>query len=182
MRLMSKLSLAAALAFAAIGIAAPTGAPALNADGVIRLAVEANTVATSPVINCKGSLGYPHNSTHVTGTVNTQVKLDCDAPVAELASRVQLWYRTPSVPALIAGTPQLVADSGWRSDYWSMKHRNNAARPTCVPGEYMGTATVRVVAPPGYVPPTQTVNGATPWRTINCVVPTSEVDFPLGVR
>jgi hypothetical protein len=171
-----------ALAFATVGVAVPAAAPALTAGdltGAVRLKVAADVAAASPVITCKASIGWPHNSSHVPGTVNSQVKIDCDAPVAELGSRVQLWYRVPGAPALLAGAPQLVADSGWKSDYWTAKHRNNAARPTCVPGEYMASGTVRVVAPPGYVPPRQEPSGSTTWRLVNCVTTTSEVDFPV---
>lgn len=155
------ISLIAAVTLApAPASAAPTGSassiklttisthPATTVNGVV---VPAQTIV------CTITAHFPHKSSHVPGTVNSEAQIVCTAPVAFLALTMGLLRNGTPVP----GAPVTNSNAGQAS------LRNNFATP-CVTGTYVNAATGFVQFPPGYVPPGGSVIHSSPPVPITC--------------
>ncbi len=89
------------------------------------------------VISCAILGRYPHYSTHVAGTVNWVVKVECTRPVANLEFRLELrWDNEP------------MTETGWVS-LGDTGGEDNVAT-LCLNGWWHGQAQLRLTPPPGY--------------------------------
>jgi hypothetical protein len=123
-----------------------------------RAALTVNGVVTPAVtIVCTLTALYPHKSSHVPGTVNSQAQIVCTAPVAALGLTMGLIRDGTPVP----GAPVSNFNAG------QMSLRNNFATP-CVTGTYINAATGAVQFPPGFVPPAGTMIHSSPPIPITC--------------
>lgn len=129
------------------GLTAVLGAPAAQAAGV--------------TIHCTLSvLQYPHNSTHVGGTVNWVDTVLCDAPVTKIAISARLVDLTNGRTNSTSGI----------ASYGSVTGQANAALP-CQPGNYQGNGASTVYFPPGFSPATHSSEGAGLVKYLNCKEP-----------
>jgi hypothetical protein len=117
--------------------------------GIARQAVAQQT------ISCTLSIGNPHKSTHVPGTVNVVATWTCTAPVSSLSMTVRLFRNGVRV-----------AQRSFSNSGRSFLSGNAAA--SCVSGNYRGNATGTVVFPPGYEPPSSTLFVRSPLKSITC--------------
>lgn len=93
------------------------------------------------VISCNLNVQNPHNSTHVPGSVNVVVTVQCTSQVAAIALRSALYYEGG-----------LVSDSGSSTSTGVAFKQSNAAWSPCVSGSYVGWGSTNVQFPPGYTP------------------------------
>ena len=114
--------------------------------------------AASGGVVCSLELDYPHNSTHVRGTVNVVARVVCSSPVSSISLSPQLYPPVPYAP--IAGTPVIVADTS--------SAQANAASTFCTNGTWQGWASWSVVFPPGDTPPTGSGAAFGPTAPITC--------------
>lgn len=114
------------------------------------------TDSTQSVITCTIQAQYPHDSSHVPGTVNEVGTITCTSPVSSLSITVELYY-----------SGVLVASSS-KSNGGQAFIAHNAAT-SCVPGYYQGRATGYVVFPPGYVPPSGFIGHTSPSVFVDCI-------------
>lgn len=115
-----------------------------------------NSIGSDDVIDCTIKANYPHDSGHVPGTVNAVSTIFCTAPVTSL-----------SIETSLDLGPVQVA-SGSNSNGGSAFIQTNAAT-TCVPGEYDNIAHGDIVFPPGYEPPTATINASSGYQPVACL-------------
>ncbi len=109
----------------------------------------------SSVITCTLKVNYPHNSTHVGGTVNVTSEIKC-------TSNVDSIY-------LSTGLRGAQSSNGWSQKFITNYHSSNAAA-TCKNGTYWGVGSGTVTFPSGYSPRVQNVDGAGGSRAVNCKV------------
>lgn len=107
------------------------------------------------VITCTPKVNYPHNSSHVGGTINVQVTMSCTYPVDKISITASLWR----------GNSMLKAVNG--ISYGKASNASNAPI-ACAPGSYYGMGTWVVTFPYGYVPRVQTGGGQSVVRAISC--------------
>jgi hypothetical protein len=112
--------------------------------------------AAETVITCSIRVDNPHNSHHVTGTVNVTAVVDCNMAVPAMSLAVEL-YRDG---ILDGGEPFTATNTN--------KLKGNAANAVCVAGSYRGVAAAVVQAPPGFTPPRLTVEGTSKTADITC--------------
>jgi hypothetical protein len=91
-------------------------------------------------INCLLRLDYPHNSSHVDGTVNVAAQVTCDTPVSSITLLLQLYYNGS------------VANSNINENAGQLSLYNQVAAP-CINGGWQAHAETLVNFPPGVVPP-----------------------------
>jgi hypothetical protein len=98
------------------------------------------TAAAAFVITCVLRVDYPHNSSHVDGTVNTVAQVSCDSPMTSLTLLLQLYYNGSVANSVIA------------ENNGAASLTQNVAAP-CIPGGWQAHAETLVEFPPGVVPP-----------------------------
>lgn len=138
------------IAFVYSGLA-QTAYAATDEPGVETIRVEASVplagddgkfvAAQTVTITCQVQVQYPHNSTHVPGTVNVVGTTRCDAPIASIVLSLVLLKEAQPVGRGISG--RIVGAEA----------QVNAAAP-CSPGLYTGLMAFWLVFPPGFFPPT----------------------------
>lgn len=157
--------LAALSALAVVLVAQPASAAPVGPETATVVAVPASnsgpvapdsTTAITSTITCTAQIQYPHNSSHVPGTVNVVATVSCDAPVTSINMTVNLYYNAVQVAS------QSFSTAG------SAFLQGNAAQDPCLPGAYQGTASGTIVFPPGYVPSPQSFDIASPVVPISC--------------
>ncbi|TDE98951.1 hypothetical protein EXU48_01785 [Occultella glacieicola] len=109
------------------------------------------------MITCHLSVNDPHNSSHVGGTINVAVKVNCTAAVPSISIRAQLRDLTNGRSATSVWT------SGWNTNY----HANTAAL-ICKAGTYQGAGYASVIFPVGFNPSTGLMEGAGRTRALLC--------------
>jgi hypothetical protein len=152
-----RIVVAVGAALAIVATTNPTAASA--ADLMVKIDLDlplAVSAAAEPVINCHAEVWYPHQSSHVIGTVNTVGDMTCTEPLSYMYVEVRLYYSA----AVIASAKD---EGPGRISVWA-----NAAT-TCVPGVYHAEATFLGFSPPGYVPPEFSFTLSTPPQTITCL-------------
>jgi hypothetical protein len=92
------------------------------------------------VITCILRVDYPHNSSHVDGTVNTVAQVSCDSAMTSLTLLLQLYYNGS------------VANSVIQENFGAASLTQNVAAP-CIPGGWQAHAETLVEFPAGVVPP-----------------------------
>lgn len=107
------------------------------------------------VITCTLKVNYPHNSTHVGGTVNVTSEIKC-------SSNVDSIY-------ISTGLRGAQSSNGWSQKFNTNYHSSNAAA-TCKNGTYYGVGSGTVTFPSGYSPRVQNVSGSGAVRTVDCKV------------
>jgi hypothetical protein len=100
-------------------------------------------------------VNYPHNSTHVSGTVNVTSEISC-------SSNVDSIY-------ISTGLRGAQSSNGWSQKFSTNYASSNAAVP-CKNGTYWGIASGTVTFPSGYTPHVQNVSGTGGSRAVNCSV------------
>jgi hypothetical protein len=114
--------------------------------------------ATGPggsVITCQLAVHYPHNSTHVFGTVNVSSDILCSSIVDSIYSTT--------------GLRGAQSANGWDQSFNNGYMDSNAAKP-CVNGSYWGIGGGTVTFPSGYSPRVQSAEGSGATKSINCSV------------
>jgi hypothetical protein len=112
--------------------------------------------AAETVITCSIRVDNPHNSHHVTGTVNVTAVVDCNMAVPAMSLAVEL-YRG----SVRDGKETFTATN-------TKELEGNAANAVCVAGSYRGAAAADVQAPPGFTPPRLTVEETSKTVPITC--------------
>lgn len=112
--------------------------------------------AVGDVITCIPNVEYPHNSSHVNGTVNVVVTIGCTKVVPEISIRAALYFNG-----------LLGAESTGHNVFGNNFAQDNAAVP-CQNGTYQGWMSYVVFFPPGYTPPTGSSSGFGAAVTITC--------------
>lgn len=146
---------ATASAAAACGLAASAWlAPASNAATISSArpaaappAVSTAHAAAGRVIVCRAIANNPHDSKHGPGTVNFIGQVKCDARVRSISMIATLSYKGH----------RLVVKSGSNRNEASLTKQLDAA---CRNGNWTGTVSARIIAPPGYRPPVAAVYAA----------------------
>jgi hypothetical protein len=129
------------VAFPAVPAAASTDAT--SASGTVTQTFTATRGAGSlaaDVITCTAQANYPHNSSHVPGTVNAVITTSCTKPETQIEGIMSLYRNNVFVA------------SGDNTTTGSASMNMNAATP-CVNGSYHSEGGVSVTFPPGYTPP-----------------------------
>ena len=106
-------------------------------------------------ITCNLRVDYPHNSSHVDGTVNVESQVTCDSPVSGITLLIQLYYN-----GSVAGS-NINQNAGEASLY------NQVAAP-CVNGGWQAHAEALVEFPPGTTPPSAYDSEDSPPISIDC--------------
>jgi hypothetical protein len=114
-----------------------------------------NGAAADLAITCNLRVDYPHNSSHVFGTVNAVAQITCDTPVYGLGLEVDLMRDS-----------QLAA-ANYSENYGVAALTVNTAAD-CVPGGYYVHANAVVVFPEGVVPPTLSDSQESATLSIGC--------------
>jgi hypothetical protein len=143
------------IGFLAPGASADQGANVVVAQHRTTGRPRGVTAADASAITCTLAIQNPHNSKHVSGTVNVVATWTCDAPVSSLSMAVALYFEGAPVRRATfrnAGQPSL---------------QGNAAFP-CAPGNWQGRAVGTVVFPPTYDPPSATLNVVSPVVPLGC--------------
>jgi hypothetical protein len=92
---------------------------------------------------CSLTVNYPHASVHASGTINVTATTSCPDPMTSIYIDTELWRTAPT------------AGQWWNgfgvTKYASKSATDNQAT-SCVsgPGTFRGSATARIVPPPGY--------------------------------
>lgn len=107
------------------------------------------------VITCTLKVNYPHNSGHVSGTVNVTSEISC-------SSNVDGIY----ISTGLRGTQ---SKNGWKQGFNTNYRSSNAAMP-CANGTYWGIGSGTVTFPSGYTPRVQNVEGTGASRAVNCSI------------
>ncbi len=112
--------------------------------------------ATGPwgsVITCKLAVHYPHNSGHVSGTINVSSDILCSGTVDAIYTTTGLRGKQSS--------------NGWAQAFNTNYKDSNAAKP-CVNGTYWGIGSGTITFPSGYTPHVANVEGTGIKRSVNC--------------
>ncbi|WP_141977688.1 hypothetical protein [Saccharothrix saharensis] len=117
---------------------------------------EAASASSPPVITCNAISDYPHNSSHVPGTINVVGRGVCDYPVGSIDVVTGLFRGGTTVVGTGARVQANVASL------------SAPASAPCVAGSYIGVADVIFTAPPGYYPPAIRLVGQSPSVSISC--------------
>jgi hypothetical protein len=104
---------------------------------------------------CNVRVDYPHNSSHVDGTVNVQSQVTCDATVIGITLLLQLYYNGS------------VAHSNINENAGQASLYNQVAAP-CVNGSWQAHAEAQVFFPPGVTPPSAYQSQDSPPISIDC--------------
>lgn len=117
------------------------------------------------VITCTLKVNYPHNSTHVGGTVNVTSEIKCTSNVDSIYTST--------------GLRGAQTANGWAQKFNINYASSNAAMP-CVNGTYWGIGSGTVTFPSGYSPRVQNVSGAGSSKATNCKVAGFDADGDEG--
>lgn len=109
------------------------------------------------IIVCTVKADYPHNSTHVGGTVNFVGSVSCTSTVANIAQTTYL-YDTTNGRNKVGQFPYQPGTSSAKS--------NSAL--SCINGVYYGVSSTSVTFPPNYVPQSQYSRAVSSKVTIQC--------------
>jgi hypothetical protein len=129
--------------YAAAEEAAPEPPPEAEAEGASR--APEGVESGEYTISCEPSGDNVHKSSHVPGTVNVIVKVNCTAPVAEI-------FVTAGLEHWNGAAWELVSTSG-PSDVGESSGLSENAATTCRTGWWIGWISYEVVFPPGFAPP-----------------------------
>jgi len=137
------------------------GALAASETPVILLKLNTRQGATvnaagPPVITCSAISDYPHNSSHVPGTINVVGRGVCDYPVGSIDVVTGLF---------LGGTTIVGTGARVQANVASL---SAPASAPCVAGSYIGVADVIFTAPPGYEPPAIRLVGQSPSVSLGC--------------
>ncbi|MWV59916.1 hypothetical protein [Rathayibacter sp. VKM Ac-2754] len=105
------------------------------------------------VITCTLKVHYPHNSSHVGGTINVTSDIKCTSGVDSIYSSTGL-----------RGTQSA---NGWKQKYNDFYVASNAAEP-CKNARYWGVGSGTVTFPAGFSPRVQNLEGGGAARTVDC--------------
>lgn len=134
-------------------------------NGITALVFSGTTRAgVQQVITCWGQAQYPHHSSGTPGAIVAKARTWCDAPIAQIEVQTELYryldgygYTTVGIGSLgyalnSAGPVQSDAYDicQGRLSYWAAVGRH------------------RLVAPPGFTPPTISFTSGTPGVGVNC--------------
>lgn len=121
-------------------------------------------------IDCVPNVQYPHNSTHVPGTVNVVVTVNCTAAVPEI-----------HVTAGLYRDGWLVSQTPWASFVATSFAKTNAAVP-CQDGTYQGWMDYDITWPDNYLEIASPGPGYGPAVPITCGYnpPPDECEAPRG--
>jgi hypothetical protein len=119
------------------GRAVPTATTMVSAHKV----PAPGTAAPADVITCTVNAQYPHNSSHVNGTINGVITINCTNLVQRMVGVMSLYNNG----VFVAG--------GGLDESWRAVDSMNAA-VSCADGTYHTEGGVSIYFPPGYSPPT----------------------------
>lgn len=94
----------------------------------------------SRTYSCAAQVNNPHNSTHVRGTVNTVVRVVCNARMSYISVRAAVYYNHG-----------FAKQSPSKTVYNASVASTNVAVP-CRPGRYRGYISTYIQAPAGFSP------------------------------
>ncbi|MFE2754902.1 hypothetical protein ACFXGA_23165 [Actinosynnema sp. NPDC059335] len=117
---------------------------------------EAAGTSGPPVITCNAISDYPHNSSHVPGTINVVGRGVCDYAVGSIDVVTGLFRGGTTVVGTGARVQANVASL------------SAPASAPCAAGSYIGVADVIFTAPPGYYPPAIRLVGQSPSVSLSC--------------
>jgi hypothetical protein len=159
------LMVAALVATNAPAAASPPPVPVTASAPSYSFAAAPSDGGASPnaTYTCTLNVQRPHNSTHVGGTVNVVATISCGIAVTRMNLQVTL-YKVVYDP----GCSQVpYGKTGSSVTYGNRTIQANSAA-ACSSGDYFGQAYGSIQAPPGYTPPTGTVEGPGPTVAISC--------------
>jgi hypothetical protein len=123
-------------------------------------------VPISPIIECTPDVQYPHESRHVSGTVNVVVTVTCTIP----GTTSQVKIPQIQIQAALLYSPTSTAPAEWtQADVvqpqpspkivYAQSFAQTNASTTCKVGTYVGWMRYWATFPPGYNPPVDGDNG-----------------------
>jgi hypothetical protein len=120
-------------------------------------------VSPDATYSCTLNVQNPHNSSHVGGTINVVATISCGIAVTRMSLQVT-FYKVVCDPR--CGTVPY-GTTGSSVTYSNRTIQANSAA-ACSSGSYFGEAYGSIVAPPGFSPPTGTVEGPGATVAISC--------------
>ncbi|WP_162907184.1 hypothetical protein [Allorhizocola rhizosphaerae] len=143
---------------------APAAADKGNVAGAPFVFTRKTGLGVTQVINCWGRVDHPHNSTGTPSAVTGKSQTWCDAPIAQISAQTELYRYLDGYGYTLVGIGSLAYELNHAGPVVSTAYDICQGRLAY----WAAVGRHRLVAPPGFQPPSITLTTGTPGVGVNC--------------